>query len=423
MTLHEFITLHQADDINRLALQRNRYPFLTDTDFRFALRQIEGRQRTRSKLPSVSDLPDWHYPARLSLEQCSSEVTARYKASLVEGRTLADLTGGMGIDTLFLSARFRETCYVERQEELCTLAAHNFGMLQRNISIHCTDAGMFLEQMQPVDVIYLDPARRSAAGGKVFRVEDCEPDIIGLLPLLRTLCSVLLVKLSPMLDIAAALRSLPDTAEVHVVAVKNEVKELLLLCRFTSSSFALSDNLSATLSNNLSDNTPTASRAGDYRVISGSLAGCSADTTVFHAVNLLTSQPSFTFRPADEQQAECLYADNLEEYLLEPNAAILKAGAFRLAAMRYSLSKLAPNTHLYTASRVPDNFPGRVWRLRGPADKKSLRDARLNILSRNHPLAADQLRRRFALHDGDTDWLIATRIGTTPVLLLAEQLR
>ena len=230
----ELVKQHLHDDVQQLALQRNRFPQLSDADFRFLLQQIEGRQRTCEKLPVLSALPDWWFPVRLSCEQCSSEATARYKAQIGGAyHLLIDLTAGYGIDTFHMAALAREAHYVERNADLCAIAAHNFQLYRPHIQVHNTTAEDFLSSLphhplaqHPLShtLIYLDPARRSQSGGKVFRIEDCEPNVIELLPTLRMHADRIMIKFSPMLDITAALRALGSDWDTHIVAVNNEVK-------------------------------------------------------------------------------------------------------------------------------------------------------------------------------------------------------
>ena len=226
--------------VNDLALQRNKYKHLSDAEWHWFLQQIEGRERTADKLPTFASIPDWWYPVRLSCEQCSSELTARYKASLLsplalgEGKEerLLDLTGGYGVDTYFLSEQFTHTDYVEQNEELCRIAAHNFA--NKPIAIHHSTAEDFLASAGQYDLIFLDPARRDSHGSKVFRLEDCTPNVVELLPTLLAHSKRLLIKLSPMLDLTQAVTSLSQVNwDIHIVAIKNEVKEVLLISRNT----------------------------------------------------------------------------------------------------------------------------------------------------------------------------------------------
>ena len=223
----QFINEHQSDDVRNLALQARKYP---DVDIPAAITQIAGRQIAAEKIPSWKEIDDIWYPKHLSLEQCSSEITARYKASLLQGESLADLTGGFGIDCSFLATGFRSATYVERQTELCAIAAHNFPALDLNhISVRNDDGVAYLEAMSPVDCIFLDPARRNEHGGKTVAISDCEPNVAKLEGLLLSKANRIMIKLSPMLDLSQALKELPHTQEVHIISVNNECKELLLL--------------------------------------------------------------------------------------------------------------------------------------------------------------------------------------------------
>ena len=222
--------------VEQLALQRKRYAHLSDEEWRWMLQQVEGRQRTCDKLPTFAQIDDWWYPVRLSCEQCSSEITARYKASLLPKTPfiLTDLTGGYGVDTFFMSEHATQAHYVEQNAELCRIVKHNFALHRPQVSIHNTSAEDFLAECSDLTntIVYIDPARRDAHGGKVFRIEDCVPNVIQILhqslPLKGRLGGVI-IKLSPMLDITQALRSLTLPFDVHIVAVKNEVKEVLLV--------------------------------------------------------------------------------------------------------------------------------------------------------------------------------------------------
>ena len=307
-----------------MALQRNRFPQLSDAEFRFLLQQVDGFQRTKDKLPTLSALPDWWFPVRLSCEQCSSEATARYKAQQAPtSQRLIDLTAGYGIDTFFLSERATEAHYVERNADLCAIAAHNFGLYRPHIQVHNTHAGEFLIQYPisdtrypiPDTLIYLDPARRSQSGGKVFRIEDCEPNVIELLPTLRSRASHIMIKFSPMLDVTAALRTLGKDWDTHIVAVNNEVKEVLFL----------------------------------------------TGIGMIHAVNIRDkATDKISFSEALERQANMTITADIQQYIYEPNAAIIKAGAFRFIGEQYGLQKLDTNTHLYTSNTFMQGFPGCV---------------------------------------------------------------
>ena len=380
-----------------MALQRKRFAHLSDEEWRWMLQQVEGRQRTHDKLPTFAQIEDWWYPIRLSCEQCSSEATARYKAAIIrqlgeKQDILIDLTGGYGVDTYFLSEQTAQAHYVERNEELCRIAQHNFQIANKPIHVHNTSAEDFLAQYSMAEsvssdvkkevVVYLDPARRDAHGGKVFRIEDCEPNIIKILPSLRAMSSTILIKFSPMLDITSALQSLGNEWDVHVVALHNEVKEIIFV-------------------------------TGNNRI---------------HAVNILhEGNDQFSFTRSEEKSALCAMADCICEYIYEPNAAIIKAGAFRLVSERYQLHKLDHNTHLYTADQLIEDFPGRVWQMiaqpiKNQRDIAALGIQRAAILTRNYPLTPEELRKKFKLQESDSHFLIGARIAAKPTLILAERI-
>ena len=379
--------------VNDLALQRNKYKHLSDAEWHWFLQQIEGRERTADKLPTFASFPDWWYPVRLSCEQCSSELTARYKASLLSPLALGegkeerflDLTGGYGVDTYFLSEQFSHTDYVEQNEELCRIAAHNFALSQKSkverqklsIAIHNTTAEDFLLSSPCGEagwgLIFLDPARRDSHGSKVFRIEDCTPNVVELLPTLLGHSKRLLIKLSPMLDLTQAVTSLSQVNwDIHIVAIKNEVKEVLLL---------------------------------------------SGGTGQITTIDLAQKDQAFVFTREEEQHCGLDIRDGkLANYLYEPNAAILKAGAYKLVAQRFGLHKLDVNTHLYTSLQFIENFPGRVWRI---TEKQNLKQA--NVLTRNYPLTPEQLKKKLHLRDGGTAFVIGCRVAGKPTLLYAER--
>ena len=379
--------------VNDLALQRNKYKHLSDAEWHWFLQQIEGRERTADKLPTFASIPDWWYPVRLSCEQCSSELTARYKASLLSPLALGegkeerflDLTGGYGVDTYFLSEQFIHTDYVEQNEELCRIAAHNFALSQKSkverqklsIAIHNTTAEDFLLSSPCGEagwgLIFLDPARRDSHGSKVFRLEECTPNVVELLPTLLAHSKRLLIKLSPMLDLTQAVTSLSQVNwDIHIVAIKNEVKEVLLL---------------------------------------------SGGTGQITTIDLAQKDQAFVFTREEEQHCGLDIRDGkLANYLYEPNAAILKAGAYKLVAQRFGLHKLDVNTHLYTSRQFIENFPGRVWRI---TEKQNLKQA--NVLTRNYPLTPEQLKKKLHLRDGGTAFVIGCRVAGKPTLLYAER--
>ena len=379
-----FICNHRGDDVARLALQIDGR---ADSDF--ILRQIDGWQRLRHKVPSWASADKLIYPKRLSIEQASGEEAARYKELIVRrllphGGTMVDLTGGFGVDFSFMARRFDRATYVERDEELCMLARHNFSLLGLSANIVCSDGVDYLKNMQPVDQIFIDPARRDNVGRKTVGISDCEPDITALLPLLREKSKYTLVKLSPMLDWHEAMRSINAIkrcmTEIHVVASDGECKELL---------FVLGDE----------------------------------DLSVSPMIYCSDGESSFSFRSEDEEQCVCTIASAPNTYIYEPNAAIMKAGAFKSVGQRYGLQKLHKNSHLYTSDSKVDMFPGRCFRLIevdgfGKQDLKRLVGRQANLTIRNFPESAATLRRRLRLTDGGDEYWFATTLADNRKVIL-----
>ena len=400
--------------VEQLALQRKRYAHLSDEEWRWMLQQVEGRQRTCDKLPTFAQIADWWYPVRLSCEQCSSEATARYKAQLISslpwkgrsGGVLTDLTGGYGVDTYFMSEHAQEAHYVEQNAELCRIATHNFALTRPHVQIHNTSAESFLASLpdSPTGVIYMDPARRDKNGGKVFRIEDCEPNVVKLLPTLTAKSKQLIIKLSPMLDITQALRSLPIPFDVHIVAVNNEVKEVLLLSK--------TDNTTPTIHAVNLQPTPDTRQVFSF-----------TQEEEKQSVSRLLNPTIIGFPNRDSrvQQSSVSRLATPDTYLYEPNAAIIKAGAFKLVAQRFGLCKMAPNTHLYYSEQMVEDFPGRVWRIMevNPKDTKHIC---ASILTRNYPLTPDQLRKKLKVKEGDLLTIIGARLGDKPTLFLCEKI-
>lgn len=398
--------------VHDIALQRSKYKHLSDDEWRWFLQQVEGRERTADKLPAFATIEDWWYPVRLSCEQCSSELTAKYKKEILTpytlhhtASTMVDLTGGYGVDTYFLSELFAHTDYVEQDAELCRIADHNFSLPFRegaglgSISIHNSTAEEFLKTAGQYDLVFLDPARRDSHGGKVFRLEDCTPNVVDLLPALLSHLTPegrLMLKLSPMLDLTQAIKELSAVNfqwSVYVVAIKNEVKEVLLLNQEpTITAIDLAKKEQAFVFTREEESN------------SGAIQQC----------NGLTAKRSYS--PKNGQEKPPLF-------LFEPNAAILKAGAYKLIAERFGLSKLDVNTHLYCSEELVPDFPGRVWKIKPtPPPPKGKELSQANVLTRNYPLTPDQLKKKLHLRDGGTDFVIGCRVAGKPTVFYTERL-
>lgn len=372
----DFIRYHQNDDVRALALKGCQDP---DVDLSFALQQIQGRQKAKEKLPEMYGNPDIVFPPTVSMEQCSSEATARYKASLVHGDTFADLTGGFGVDTLALAGSFQQGYYVESSAELCQLFEHNIHALGiGNILIWQGTMEEVLPTLPEMDILYLDPSRRDGHGQRVVALTDCTPNVPEHKDaLLGKARQGVLVKLSPMLDIKAAMQQLPETREIHVLAVHGECKEVLFL-----------------------------------------LSHDKAENIEYHAVNIQGDfVQDFQFSGQEEADAMPELADGVGKYLLEPNAAVMKAGAFKCVATRYGLRKLHAHSHLYTCDEPVADFPGRVFTVEKvvPFSKKEVKRqlagiGKANVAVRNFPLTADALRQQLKLGDGGDVYLFGTTL-------------
>lgn len=374
MDTRQFIEAHLFDDVHELALKHHN----AKVDMALALRQIAARQLLRKKVPSWADNPDLLFPAHLSIEQCSSEATARYKASLLGGGRFADLTGGLGVDCYFISQNFQHCDYVEVSEELCALAEHNFGVLSDAMvtRINPMSAEEYLHHCEPLDGIFIDPARRDVHGRKVVSVADCSPNVMELQTLMLQKAKRVMVKLSPMLDISLALKELEHIKEVHVVAVGNECKELLFIMEATF------------------EGSPT-----------------------FVCVNLETLQPPVTFTMEEEKASGLQLAKEVGRYLYEPNAAVMKGGCYRLLTERYGVEQLHRNSHLYTSEKLIEDFPGRIfevedWALYGKKAKTLLEGVeKASIAVRNFPMTVAELRKQLKIGDGDQVFLFATTLS------------
>ena len=376
-----FIEENARADVRSLALQAKKYP---KVDMAIAVVQIAGRQIAEAKVPTWYRTEGLLYPKHLSMEQCSSEATAIYKAGLVEGETFADLTGGFGIDCSFLSRKFKKADYVERQAELCELAKHNFPLLGLDIDVHNEDGVEYLKRMQPVDCLFLDPARRDGHGGKTVAISDCEPDVSALEELLVEKARKVVVKLSPMLDLSLALKDLKHVCEVHIVSTDNECKELLLILQKETASTEVSIHCINSLG----------------------------------ALNGYRIYQEYAFTQEQERTSDCPLTHEVEAYLYEPNASIMKAGAYRSLTQVYPVKKLHPSSHLYVSPHFIEDFPGRKFQVEAVSGfgKKELKTflqgmEKANLTIRNFPSSVAELRKRLKLKEGGDDYLFATTLA------------
>lgn len=384
------------EDVRQLALKGGGR--LSDVDMPMALQQIAGWQTARKKLPSWAETEGIVYPPHLNMEQCSSEQTALYKQHLVipqtsdfspQSSTLVDLTGGFGVDFSLMSRPFSRRIYVERNPDLCELARHNFQCLGLDAEVVCAEAEDYVKEMQPADVIFLDPARRDRHGSRTYGIEDCSPNVVELLPLLKAKARRIVLKLSPMLDWRKAVSDLEGVSEVHIVSVDNECKELLLVL--------------------------------DSDAASPLLVVCVNDDTVFQycpGEETVKSQGGTVAVLEREFLSPRVRNNNTQSCLFEPNASIMKAGCFREVGQAFGIEQLSANSHLFVAGRDVETFPGRRFAVEATSsmNKQELKTAlqqtdRANIAVRNFPMTAEMLRKKLKLKDGGDVFIFGTTLS------------
>ena len=371
----------------------------------FLARQTEGRRAMATKLPSWAENMSILFPVKISLEQCSSEATAMYKASLVSGESMVDLTGGFGVDCSFLSKKFSAADYVEQNEELCKIAEHNFAALGLNIKVNNAESVEFLKAMPAVDCIYIDPARRDIKGKKTADLSLCSPNLLEIRDILLEKCNTLLIKLSPMFDISSALEVFPECRQVHVVSVKNECKELLLLIEkdFKGEANIICVDL---------DNQPRRGLSLGRQVSEHSDDACIVELGVKGELK--------------KEKGEIVSYASPKGYLYEPNASIMKAGLYKTVANRYNLQKLHPNTHLFTSEKFVENFPGRIFKVEKvtKVQRKEIQDIdKANLSIRNFPGNVADLRKKLKLKDGGDTYIFATTLNdNSKVLIVCKKL-
>lgn len=413
-----FIAAHLNEDVRRLALK---YQGAEGVDMKFALQQIAGWQTARRKLPSWAATEGLTYPPHLSMEQCSSEQTARYKASVARriaeqavaekgGVTvLTDLTGGLGVDFSFMAREFGKAVYVERDAHLCAIAGDNFRRLGLdNARTVCADCTAYLPDAGRVTLFYADPARRDNNGARTYAISDCTPDILRMMPVMLAKAEAVMVKLSPMLDISQTVREVEQdgearVSEVHIVSAGNECKEMLVVIR----------------------------RGGG----GGRRTFCVNGDSVFGYDDGETAEPPATGEAARcaallaEAAAEGSVADALRGLWLHvPDASVMKAGCFALLAARKDVAALGNNSHMFVSGMEADGFPGRTFLIKDAAtmNRKELRRAlggtdRANVAVRNFPLTADALRKRLRLKDGGDTYIFGTTVAGEHLLLICEK--
>ena len=365
----EFIRIHADEDVRQLAFLGKKNP---EVDMAYALDQIAGRQKARVKIPSWASIDGIVYPPHISMEQCSSEQTARYKARIAgNGEKIVDLTAGFGVDMAFMSAGFKQAVHVEMQPQLCAISSENYKHLGLNhVQVVCNDGVWYLHQMEHADLIFIDPARRDQHGARTYGIADCTPNVLEIIDEMLQKADRVMIKLSPMLDWQKTVADVGNVSQVHIVSVGNECKELLLEVK----------------------------KGKDEKV----KVFCVNDDQVFSyeigELHPLTPSPlhSFTF-------------------LYEPNASVMKAGCFNLISHRFGITQPDANSHLFLSDKLVEGFPGRRFVIErvSTMNKRELKEAlagidKANIAVRNFPLSVADLRKRLKLKDGGDVYIFAT---------------
>ena len=365
----EFIRIHADEDVRQLAFLGKKNP---EVNMAYALDQIAGRQKARVKIPSWASIDGIVYPPHISMEQCSSEQTARYKARIAgNGEKIVDLTAGFGVDMAFMSAGFKQAVHVEMQPQLCAISSENYKHLGLNhVQVVCNDGVGYLHQMEHADLIFIDPARRDQHGARTYGIADCTPNVLEIIDEMLQKADRVMIKLSPMLDWQKTVADVGNVSQVHIVSVGNECKELLLEVK----------------------------KGKDEKV----KVFCVNDDQVF-SYEIGETHP---FTPSPLHSFTFLY---------EPNASVMKAGCFNLISHRFGITQPDANSHLFLSDKLVEGFPGRGFVIErvSTMNKRELKEAlagidKANIAVRNFPLSVADLRKRLKLKDGGDVYIFAT---------------
>ncbi len=366
-----FITNNLQTDIPTLLFQKSPFESVTTKEL---AEQIEAKLKSRDKLPTWFSTSNIYYANKLNISQTSSELAANYKANLVSGSSLVDITAGFGVDCYAFSKRLAKVYHVEKNENLSKIAQHNYmSMGLTNITCISGDGMAFIKETRgKLDWIYVDPSRRTNTNKKVYYLKDCEPDITGNIDFLLSKCANLLLKTGPLLDINLGLKQLKHVSEIHLIAIDNDVKEVLWLLK------------------------------KDHK-----------EEPIIKAVNLCGNAQSLFKFLASEEKTTIPEFSKPKKYLYEPHAALLKSGAFKLISRRFNLHKLHQHSHLYTSEQLRP-FTGRSFEIKTviPYSKKGLQKlelTRANITTRNFPESVATIRKKLKIKDGGTDYLFFTK--------------
>lgn len=371
--IQQYINANLNTDLHSLLLKKS--PF-DDVSMQDIVQQIKGKKVAQKKFPFLQK-EGLIFPPNLNLEQASSQSTAEYKAKTLSGKNFLDLTCGFGIDAYFLSSNFENISLVEQNKNLIKIVEHNWKTLERKAHFINDNLEQFLENnQQKFDLIYLDPARRDQQLKKKFLLEDLSPNLLEIQDQLLEIGEKIIIKLSPLIDISYLISVLKNIKEIQIIAVKNDVKELLVV---------INPQINATEIN------------------------CTC-------INLESDDPEFQFNWQDEKSTKAKFSE-ASQFLYIPNNSILKSGAFNLVSEHFGLTKLHPNTHFYTSTEKISNFPGRVLEIETIDAKQILKNERYNIISKNHPLTPDDIKKKYKIKDGGENYLIFTQSQKGKIIL------
>lgn len=364
----DYLKIIEQEDFKSIGLKKSLFDGISSAEI---AQQLKGIQVAKHKFPTLYSTKNIYFPPSINLEQASSEAAANYKSSLVKGKTLIDLTAGFGIDTMAFAKNFEKVYHIEQNPELSEIVQHNAQILAPNLETYTGTFQSFFETNpeSKFDVIYLDPARRNSSGRK-FILEDLEPNILEWMPTFFEKSNKIIIKLSPLLDITSTLQQIDSISEIHIVALKNEVKDFLLIID----------------------------------------KNCSTKNPLIKAINLESNQPEFSFNFEDEYNSNANFG-TVQQYIYEPNVAILKTGAFKLLSEKFNLHKLHQNTHLYTSNELLNEFPGKIYSVEKHINhpKKEILKSKANLLVKNYNQAIDIVKKKFKITDGGETTLIFTQ--------------
>ena len=382
--IQDFINISLQANVSKLALSKNPFP---EIDWKEIINQIVSKNKSKSKLPTWYTTDKIYYPASISIEQTSSEITAKYKANLISGKSIIDLTGGFGVDCYYFSKKFEKVVHCEKNTELSEIVTHNYKKLQVN-NIEClaqNSTEVLCNSETNFDWIYIDPSRRSDSKGKVFLLKDCLPNVPASLDLYFSKSKNILIKTAPILDITAGINELNNIKSIHIIAIDNEVKELLWILEKDYS--------------------------GEIEITSVNIQKEKTDTNSF----ILGKNTPTTFA-----------LPNM--FLYEPNAPLLKSGCSDNLSRNLSIDKLHPHSHLFTNIKLID-FPGRrfiietVISFKKEELKKHIEKKKMNITTRNFPLSVEEIRKKHKIAEGGNLYtFFTTNINDEKIVLICNKI-